>query len=100
MPASRSRLESRQCRSRRSARARAAAGRIVELVGEAIDLGGDVLVGVAASVGVAVAAPGFGLDDILADADAAMYQAKRAGGNRLVTVLPSQAAGDERLSAP
>jgi len=61
------------------------AERIVELVGESIDLGRDTLVGVAASVGVAVAAGDLGFDDLLAEADAAMYVAKRAGGNRYST---------------
>lgn len=63
-----------------------AAERIVQLVGESIDLGGDTLVGVAASVGVAVASGDLGFDDMLADSDAAMYAAKRAGGNRYSTV--------------
>jgi diguanylate cyclase (GGDEF)-like protein/PAS domain S-box-containing protein len=62
-------------------RGRATAERICELVGEAVDLGDDTLVGVSASVGVTVADPDADLDDVLDAADAAMYSAKRAGGN-------------------
>lgn len=60
----------------------ATAERIVDLVGQPIELDDDTLVGVAASVGVAIADPSAGIDDLLADADAAMYVAKRAGGGR------------------
>jgi diguanylate cyclase (GGDEF)-like protein/PAS domain S-box-containing protein len=62
----------------------ATAERIVDLVGRPIDLDGDGSVEVAASVGVVVADPTAGLDQLLADADAAMYKAKRAGGGRHV----------------
>lgn len=62
------------------------AERIVQLVGESIDLGGDTLVGVAASIGVSVVTGDLDFDDMLATADAAMYEAKRAGGNRYVFV--------------
>lgn len=60
----------------------ATAERIIDLVGQPIELDDDILVGVAASVGVAVADPTAAVDDLLADADAAMYAAKRAGGGR------------------
>ena len=41
---------------------------------------------VSASVGVAVAEPGETIDDIVARADAAMYDAKRSGKDRVVAV--------------
>lgn len=64
----------------------ATANRIVELVGRPIELD-DLVVEVAASVGVVMADGVVGLDeldDLIADADAAMYAAKRAGGGRHV----------------
>ena len=46
-------------------------------------------VAVTVSLGVAVARPGEGFDALVARADAAMFEAKRSGGNRVV------AASDE-----
>jgi len=41
---------------------------------------------VSASIGVALVEPGESADDIIARADAAMYEAKRAGKDRVVTI--------------
>lgn len=46
--------------------------------------GGTVIV--SASIGVALVEPGESADDIIARADAAMYEAKRAGKDRVVTI--------------
>ena len=48
---------------------------------------------VTASVGVALAEPGEGIDDIVARADAAMYEAKRSGKDRVVTVRADAQSG-------
>ncbi len=45
---------------------------------------------VAASVGIAVAVAGQAADTLLRDADLAMYQAKRSGGNQVVLSHPDQ----------
>ena len=45
---------------------------------------------IAASIGIAVARPGQDADTVLRDADLAMYEAKRAGGRRVVLSHPSQ----------
>lgn len=44
------------------------------------------MVTVSASVGVAMAEPGEGVDDIVARADGAMYDAKRSGKDRVVAI--------------
>jgi len=51
---------------------------------------------IAASIGLAVAAPGGDADTVLRNADLAMYEAKRSGGERVVVSHPSmlQAAMD------
>lgn len=51
--------------------------------------------GVTASAGVATVPPGARTDvrGVLDDADAAMYRAKQAGGNRVVTAAPGAGAG-------
>jgi diguanylate cyclase (GGDEF)-like protein len=48
---------------------------------------------VTASVGVALAEPGEGIDDIVARADAAMYEAKRSGKDRVVTIRADAQSG-------
>jgi len=48
---------------------------------------------VSASIGVALLAPGQGADSLLRAADAAMYEAKRQGKNRIcVAATPGPAA--------
>ncbi|MGJ7442763.1 putative bifunctional diguanylate cyclase/phosphodiesterase [Aquipuribacter sp. MA13-6] len=51
---------------------------------------------IAASIGLAVATPGSDADTVLRDADLAMYEAKRSGGERVVVSHPAmlQAAVD------
>ncbi len=51
---------------------------------------------IAASIGLAVATPGSDADTVLRDADPAMYEAKRSGGERVVVSHPTmlQAAVD------
>ncbi|MFD0521557.1 diguanylate cyclase domain-containing protein [Paractinoplanes durhamensis] len=63
------------------AEARAAAERIITDVQRPIDVAG-VSASVSASIGVAVHRPGLTVDDLIRDADAAMYAAKAAGKNR------------------
>lgn len=46
------------------------------------------------SVGVAVAAPGEGVDSLIALADNAMYYAKRSGKNRVVPVALDEVTRD------
>lgn len=70
--------------SRAEEQGAAMARRVVELIGQAIELDDDTLVGVAASVGIVVSEASASIDEVLADADAAMYVAKRAGGGRHV----------------
>ena len=59
---------------------------VVELVRESVRTSPDRTVKVTASVGVVVTMPGERLDveDLLLRADVAMFEAKRAGGNRCV----------------
>jgi diguanylate cyclase (GGDEF)-like protein len=82
--------------------AAAEAGRVAErlrrhIAGEPVAVGGDrgegILVDVTVSVGVAeLADAGQDLDDLLAAADAALYQAKDAGRNRICVTSPALAA--------
>jgi diguanylate cyclase (GGDEF)-like protein len=58
----------------------ATAARIIGLVRQPIDVAGGTVV-VSASVGIAVNLPGMGADDLLRQADEAMYTAKAAGKN-------------------
>ncbi|WP_436527766.1 diguanylate cyclase domain-containing protein [Actinoplanes sp. HUAS TT8] len=57
------------------------AERIIEALNEPVTVDGHLL-RTAASVGIALSAPGNGPDDVLREADAAMYVAKRQGGGR------------------
>ncbi|WP_182085387.1 GGDEF domain-containing protein [Aureimonas sp. ME7] len=57
------------------------ATRLVDLIGRTYVLGGHT-VNIAASVGVAVSAPGEGARDVLRNGDLALYEAKRAGRAR------------------
>jgi diguanylate cyclase (GGDEF)-like protein len=68
--------------------ARSLAQRIVDVIGEPIDVGGDVIV-VGASVGIADHRPGGeGASELLREADCAMYAAKLQGKARCVTFEP------------
>jgi len=60
------------------------AGRIVAAVREPIDVGGPVRASVTASVGIALNRPGDSADEILREADLAMYTAKTTGKCRHV----------------
>jgi diguanylate cyclase (GGDEF)-like protein len=60
----------------------AIAARMVAAVGEPVEVNGR-LARVGASVGVSLGAVGDRSDDVLRAADAAMYQAKRAGGGHV-----------------
>lgn len=62
-------------------RASLVAGRLLDALREPVPVPGGV-VEVRASVGIVVAQPGDDVASLLADADAAMYDAKRTGGNR------------------
>ncbi|GAB7046355.1 hypothetical protein JCM9534A_14810 [Catenuloplanes indicus JCM 9534] len=62
--------------------ARVAAERVIAEVQAPIALKDGTAVGVSASVGIAVNQPGASADDIIRDADTAMYTAKTAGKNR------------------
>ncbi len=63
--------------------ARTTAERIVDVVRQAIDIG-DEQVRVTASIGIATNRPGDDADEIMRQADKAMYAAKRAGKSRFV----------------
>ncbi|WP_436528532.1 diguanylate cyclase domain-containing protein [Actinoplanes sp. HUAS TT8] len=60
-----------------------AAHRVIEIVQEPIDLP-EAVVGVSASVGIAVNRAGVSADELLKEADDAMYAAKAAGKNRYI----------------
>jgi diguanylate cyclase (GGDEF)-like protein/PAS domain S-box-containing protein len=64
------------------------AERLLANLGEPVVLEGHELA-VQASVGVAVAAPGMSTASLLRDADAAMYEAKRAGKSRIKIFDPA-----------
>ncbi|MFI5952873.1 diguanylate cyclase domain-containing protein [Cryptosporangium sp. NPDC051539] len=66
-----------------SANARTAAERVLADVQEPIDIDGD-RAWVSSSVGIAIGAPGARADDLIREADAAMYEAKNTGKNRYV----------------
>jgi diguanylate cyclase (GGDEF)-like protein len=66
--------------------ARAIAERLVDVVSTPVDLPDGPTVAVSASVGVTSA--GSSLDDLVARADAALYEAKRTGGARVVVATP------------
>ncbi|MBM4219152.1 MAG: EAL domain-containing protein [Gammaproteobacteria bacterium] len=72
------------------------AGRIVESLRESLDLpGADMRV--SASVGIAFATPDDGVEDLMRNADVAMYAAKTAGKGRYVVYEASmQSAASER----
>lgn len=64
------------------ARARTVAHRILEAVSRPVEVQGTRLT-VTISIGIALVRPGIGPDEVLRDADAAMYRAKSTGKNRL-----------------
>ncbi|WP_305783142.1 sensor domain-containing diguanylate cyclase [Symbioplanes lichenis] len=66
---------------------RAAAERIVEVIGRPYDLGAGPAT-VSASVGIARNRPGDDADDVLREADMAMYEAKKSGKGRFVVAAP------------
>jgi diguanylate cyclase (GGDEF)-like protein len=68
--------------------ARAIAERLVRVVSAPVDLAGGPTVAVTASVGVT--GTGTSLDDLVARADAALYEAKRTGGARVVVDQPER----------
>jgi diguanylate cyclase (GGDEF)-like protein/PAS domain S-box-containing protein len=72
------------------------AGRIVEALQESLDLpGADTRV--SASVGVAFSTPDDGVEELMRNADVAMYAAKTAGKGRYLVYEPSmQSAASER----
>jgi diguanylate cyclase (GGDEF)-like protein/PAS domain S-box-containing protein len=60
---------------------RPVADRVLKALEEEMQVGGHT-VDITASIGVAVSGPGVSADDLLRDADAAMYRAKRRGKSR------------------
>lgn len=60
-----------------------------------IAIGGGRTLGVTASFGVAQAAEGGDPDDLVVQADAALYEAKHAGRNRVVRAGGSRTGGDQ-----
>ena len=67
--------------------ARAVAERMLESLTEPIEVA-DAKVRIGVSIGAAVSAPGVTSDRLLRSADGAVYEAKRAGGQRLVVARP------------
>ena len=80
-------------RERRDAEAEAIAARVVEQLGQPYDLGSRV-VWVGASLGVAMAGAETSAEELLVRADAAMYEAKKAGGGAYYLV-PARLTGLE-----
>jgi diguanylate cyclase (GGDEF)-like protein len=72
----------------------AIAGKLQRLLAEPIEYG-DGTVSVGSSIGAAFAAhAGYAAEDMIRAADAAMYQAKRAGGNQVRLATPAAAGLD------
>jgi diguanylate cyclase (GGDEF)-like protein/PAS domain S-box-containing protein len=71
------------CEGASATEAAAVAERIREMLATPLGLGGRQL-SLTASIGYAVGTPGCSSDDLLAQADTAMYAAKQAGKNRVV----------------
>jgi diguanylate cyclase (GGDEF)-like protein len=67
--------------------ARAVADRMLESLMEPIDVA-DAKVRIGVSIGAAVSTPGVSSDRLLRSADAAVYEAKRAGGQRMIVARP------------
>jgi diguanylate cyclase (GGDEF)-like protein len=65
--------------------ARATAERLrARLAASTVPVAPSVVIGLTMSVGVSVRTPGAAFDDVLAEADAALYRAKEGGRNRVV----------------
>jgi diguanylate cyclase (GGDEF)-like protein/PAS domain S-box-containing protein len=69
------------------ASARAVADRMLESLTEPIDVA-DAKVRIGVSIGAAVSTTGVSSDRLMRSADAAVYEAKRAGGQRMVVARP------------
>jgi diguanylate cyclase (GGDEF)-like protein/PAS domain S-box-containing protein len=67
--------------------ARAVADRMLESLLDEIEVS-DAKVRIGVSIGAAVSTPGVSSDRLLRSADAAVYEAKRAGGQRMVVARP------------
>jgi len=67
--------------------ARAVADRMLESLLDEIEVS-DAKVRIGVSIGAAVSTPGVSSDRLLRSADAAVYEAKRAGGQRLIVARP------------
>jgi diguanylate cyclase (GGDEF)-like protein/PAS domain S-box-containing protein len=65
------------------------AARVVESLQESLDLPGEADMRVSASVGVAFCSPDDGVEELMRNADVAMYAAKSAGKGRHVVYEPS-----------
>jgi diguanylate cyclase (GGDEF)-like protein/PAS domain S-box-containing protein len=68
--------------------ARSTADRLVDAASQPIHLDDDVVVGIGASIGVALVSGGRGADTSLQLADRAMYQAKQAGRGQYAVAVP------------
>ena len=64
------------------AQAEAIASRLIEAVGHSVDVGG-ITYPVGVSIGIALGSSGSEIDDLMSNADTAMYASKAAGKNRL-----------------
>jgi diguanylate cyclase (GGDEF)-like protein len=73
------------------------ADRIVQAVREPIEVGGGVRATVTASVGIALNRPGDTADDVLHEADLAMYTAKTTGKGRHVLAGAAESKSEEQV---
>jgi diguanylate cyclase (GGDEF)-like protein len=73
------------------------ADRIVRAVREPIEVGGGVRATVTASVGIALNRPGDTADDVLHEADLAMYMAKTTGKGRHVLAGAAESKSEEQV---
>ncbi len=67
-----------------AAQAEAIASRLIEAVGHSVEVCG-ISYPVGLSIGIALSAPGSKIDDLMSNADTAMYASKVAGKNRMTT---------------
>jgi diguanylate cyclase (GGDEF)-like protein len=77
--------------------AEAVAERLVEALAAPVPIEGRVVL-VGASVGLAYAAPGIGIEELVHHADVAMYAAKANGKNRVQVYEPGLLRGGEQVS--
>jgi diguanylate cyclase (GGDEF)-like protein/PAS domain S-box-containing protein len=71
--------------------AEAIASRLIEAVGDSVEIDG-ISYPVGLSIGIALGSPGSKIDDLMSNADTAMYASKAAGKNRMTVFCESHRA--------